>query len=362
MNILFRADASKKIGTGHIMRCLTLANELKKQGENTIFCSRHLTEPLEQIIETENHQLIRLKDEDKLHCSVLGDQYSTWLEASQVFDAEEMLNRIDINTIDWIIVDHYALDSHWHHKINDNNKNIKILVINDLFDKSHHCDLFLNQNIVLNRSSAYDNLLDDLVEKLIGPKYALLRDEFSHYRSAVGIRNTGVKNILVFFGGIDINNVTEKTLFALSQVEHENLVVKVVIGATHPKIVELKELCDVLGFELHVQVDNMAELMCWADLSIGASGSASWERSCLGLPALIMTLADNQVAIADAGERAGIMSYLGKDEELTIADITHAISNLCNNPNKLSRMSEACFETTDGDGKQRVIESIRALS
>jgi len=362
MNILFRADASKKIGTGHIMRCLTLANELKKQGENTIFCSRHLTEPLEQIIETENHQLIRLKDEDTLHRSVLGDQYSTWLETSQAFDAEEMLDRIDINTIDWIIVDHYALDSHWHHKINDNNKNIKILVINDLFDKPHHCDVFLNQNIVLNHSSAYDNLLNDHVEKLIGPKYALLRDEFSYYRTTANIRNSGVENILVFFGGIDINNVTGKTLSALAQVENTNLAVKVVTGATHPKIDELKELCDVQGFKLHVQVDNMAELMCWADLSIGASGSASWERSCLGLPSLIMALADNQVAIADAGECAGIMSYLGKDEELTIADITDAISNLCNNPDKLSRMSEACFEYTDGAGKQRVIERIRALS
>jgi UDP-2,4-diacetamido-2,4,6-trideoxy-beta-L-altropyranose hydrolase len=362
MNILFRADASKNIGTGHIMRCLTLANELKKQGENTIFCSRHLTEPLEQIIETENHQLIRLKDEDKLHRSVLGDQYSAWLETSQAFDAEEMLNRIDINTIDWIIVDHYALDSLWHHKITADNKNIKILVINDLFDKAHHCDLFLNQNIVLNHTSAYENLLDEHVEKLIGPKYALLRDEFSHYRSAVGIRNTGVKNILVFFGGIDINNVTGKTLSALTEVEHKNISVKVAVGVMHPKIVELKELCAAQGFKLHVQIDNMAELMCWADLSIGASGSASWERSCLGLPTLIMSLADNQVAIADAGERAGIMRYLGKYEELTIADITHAISNLCNNPDKLSRMSEACFETTDGDGKQRVIERIRALS
>lgn len=362
MNVLFRADASKKIGTGHIMRCLTLANELKSQGEDTVFCSRHLTKSLEHTIKNLGHQLIILRDVEKSDSHEVVDQYSSWLETSQEFDANEMMARIEMEKIDWIVVDHYALDRQWHQKIKDNNKSIKIFVINDLFDKSHHCNLFLNQNVVMNEQSAYENLLDPGVGKLLGPKYALLRDEFIYYQSKSDVRNKGVKNILVFFGGIDANNVTGKTLLALAQVEHENLLVKVVIGAAHPKIDELRKLCEYQGFNFHVQINNMAELMCWADLSIGASGSASWERSCLGLPSIIISLADNQIAIAEAGESAGIMTYLGKDEALTPVDIANAIAELCAQPDRLRRMSEACFECTDGAGKQRVVERMRELS
>lgn len=196
----------------------------------------------------------------------------------------------------------------------------------------------------------------------MGPKYALLRDEFIRYRPQSKIRAFGVNNVLVFFGGIDSNNTTGKTLSALTQVSNYTLSVEVVIGAAHPKIDELRAQCKSQGFNLNVQVDNMAELMCWADLAIGASGSASWERCCLGLPSIIMSLADNQVVIAKAGESAGIMNYLGKDEELTQDDITHSISELCRRPDKLKRMSEACFECTDGTGKQRVIAKMRGLS
>lgn len=362
MNVLFRADASMKIGTGHIMRCLTLANELKQQGENTTFCCRHLTESLEQTIKASGHQLIRLTDKHNAGSDEIIDQYSAWLETSQFFDVTEVMARIDIADIDWLVVDHYALDICWHNKIKLNNSNIKILVINDLFERSHQCDLFLNQNIVLNGENSYNNLLDENVGKLLGPQFALLRDEFSDYRLQARIRNSGVNTILVFFGGVDVNNTTEKTILALAQLAHKKLSVDVVIGAAHPKIDELKDLCNFHGFKLHIQIENMAELMYMADLSIGASGSASWERCCLGLPSLIISLADNQVAIAEAGDNAGIMSYLGKDEELTGRDITNAVAEMCNNPKRLSRMSTVCFETNDGTGKKRVIEKMRALS
>lgn len=362
MNVLIRADASKKIGTGHIMRCLTLANELKKQGEHAIFCSRHLTESLKNTILVSGHQLIRLENEDDSDSREVVDQYSSWLETSQNFDADEMLGKIELKQVDWVIVDHYALDSIWHHKIKDNNEHVKILVINDLFDKTHDCDLFLNQNIIFNENSVYENYLGSNVDKLLGPKYALLRDEFIRYRSKAEIRTYGVKNVLVFFGGIDINNTTGKTLSALTKIDDQRLSVEAVIGAAHPRIDDLRDQCKSQGFNLNVQVDNMAELMCWADLSIGASGSASWERCCLGLPSIIISLADNQIAIAEAAESTGIMNYLGKDEELTQFDIATAVTALCESTDELARMSATCFAYVDGSGKQRVIEKMRALS
>jgi UDP-2,4-diacetamido-2,4,6-trideoxy-beta-L-altropyranose hydrolase len=362
MNIMFRVDASRIIGTGHIMRCLTLANELKKQGENTIFCSRHLTENLENMIVSLGHQLIKLIDKDKVEINHQVDQYSSWLETSQDFDANEVIAKVKLENIDWVVVDHYALDTCWHKKIKENYKDIKILAINDLFEKSHSCNLFLNQNVVLNEDSAYKTLLDTTVSKLLGPKYSLLRDEFNQYREQAEIRKNGVKNILVFFGGIDIDNVTGKALSALAQIENDTFSVKVVIGAAHPKADEIKQMCVTYGYNLNIQIDNMAELMAWADLSIGASGSASWERSCLGLPSIIITLADNQVAIAKAAESVGLIKYLGKNEEVDQLSIKSAVIELCNNSDELNRMSETCFEYTDGFGKKRVIEKMRALS
>jgi len=362
MNILFRADASKKIGTGHIMRCLTLANELKKQGENTIFCSRHLTAGLENIIVSLGHQLIKLIDEDRVENNNVADQYSSWLETSQYFDADEVVAKVQLEVIDWLVVDHYALDVQWHHKIRENCNNIKILVINDLFDKYHSCDLFLNQNIVGDEGRAYRTLLDANVSKLVGPKYSLLRDEFNQYRKKSSVRKNGVKNILVFLGGIDIDNVTGKVLSALAQIENATFSVRVVIGVSHPSIDEIKIMCASCGYNLSIQVDNMAELMAWADLSIAASGSASWERSCLGLPSIIIALADNQIAIAEAAENVGLIKYLGKNEEINQLSIKNAVIELCNDTDELQRMSEICFEYTDGLGKRRVVEKMRALS
>lgn len=366
MKILFRVDASIKIGTGHVMRCLTLANELKSQGETTIFCSRHLTDTLAGIIQAAGHQLVRLVnkesiDKESIESSDPSDQYTSWLETSQNFDADEMVSKVKMEDIDWVIVDHYALDFQWHRKIKENNKNIKLLVINDLFEKSHDCELFLNQNIVQNKDKAYQSLLKGEVSKLIGPNYALLRNEFNEYRQVAKVRNSGLKNILIFFGGVDINNTTGKTLIALSKI-NQDVDVKVVVGATHPKIGELDKLCDSFGFSLHVQVNNMAELMVWADVSIGASGSATWERSCLGLPTVVLSLADNQIPIAEAANDAGLVFYLGKDADVSPSDITNAVSEIRDNPQRLARMSEACFDSVDGLGKKRVVDKIRELS
>jgi UDP-2,4-diacetamido-2,4,6-trideoxy-beta-L-altropyranose hydrolase len=371
MKILFRVDASIKIGTGHVMRCLTLANELKNQGETTIFCSRHLTDTLAGIIQAAGHQLIRLANKESIKNESIDqktissepcDQYTSWLGTSQKFDADEMVSSIKMEDIDWVIVDHYALDFQWQRKIKDNNKNIKLLVINDLFEKSHDCELFLNQNIVQNKDRAYQSLLNEEVSKLIGPSYALLRDEFNEYRQGAKVRRAGVKNILIFFGGVDINNTTGKTLVALSKIKNQDLNVKVVVGATHPKIDELDKFCDSFGFSLHVQVNNMAELIVWADVSIGASGSATWERSCLGLPTIVVSLADNQIPIAEAANDAGLVFYLGKDADVSPSDITNAVSELRDNPQRLARMSEACFDSVDGLGKKRVVDKIREIS
>ena len=336
MKIVFRADASKKIGTGHVMRCLTLANELKKQGETTIFCSRHMTNALADIIKSAGHKLVRLVNKESIDRSDPSDQYTSWLETSQNFDADEMVSKVNMEEIDWVIVDHYALDSQWQRKIKDNFKRIKRLVVNDLFEKPHDCELFLNQNIIQHEDKAYQSILSDKAVKLIGPSYALLREEFNEYRQVAKVRNSGVKNILIFFGGIDINNTTGKTLVALSKIENLDLNVKVVVGATHPKIDELSKKCGSFGFGLHVQVNNMAELMVWADLSIGASGSATWERSCLGLPTIVLSLADNQVAIAEAANDAGLVYYLGKDENVRPLDITNAVSEIRDNPQYLA--------------------------
>jgi RimJ/RimL family protein N-acetyltransferase len=193
---------------------------------------------------------------------------------------------------------------------------------------------------------------------LLGPRYALLRDEFRVLHEQIKPRSGGVKRILVFFGGVDANNYTGIAIAALSNVDIPELHVDVVIGVQHPQREQIKDVCAQYGFICHVQTDKMAELMSKADLAIGAGGAATWERCCLGLPALVFCTADNQKAqVADAANVGLLYAPLASDTDFEFLIQRHVVTLSENRP-LLRLFSKLAMLEVDGCGLQRVIDAI----
>lgn len=354
MRVAIRVDATAKIGTGHFMRCLTLAEELHKQAVQVRFISRNLPPHLRSLLEEKGMEFVALNsDVSPERTDELA--HSAWLGTSQLLDANETLLAIKGHAWDWIVVDHYALDVRWESAVRGSTK--RILVIDDIADRQHDCDVLLDQNFYADMRSRYDGKVPDHCVKLLGPRYALLRDEFRKLRAQVKPRTGEVKKILVFFGGVDAGNYTGSALEALAALESKQFKIDVVIGAQHPCREQIQHTCAAQGYECHVQTSRMAELMAEADLAIGAGGTATWERCCLGLPSISLCVAENQQKqIADAAE-VGLLYAISNDEAVVDAIRTHA-NALLKNPALLKHISHTEMNSVDGKGVTRIVSTM----
>lgn len=348
--IAIRVDASVLIGTGHFMRCLTLADALKKHGTDVCFISRHLPEHLCEMLVNNGHRYKKLATVTNTVSSE-ETAYSNWLGTSQVVDAHHTLSALAEDVWDWLIVDHYALDARWEMIIRPQVKNI--LVIDDIANRPHDCDVLLDQNYYPDMESRYTEKVPDHCMLLLGPQYALLRDVFKHLRQDISPRTGKVRAILVFFGGIDLDNCTERTIDALSTVSSAKLKIDVVIGKQHPNRIAIEEKCLHLGFACHVQTERMAELMAAADLAIGAGGSACWERCSLGLPSLLITVADNQREIVAGLDQLQACLSIG-DLAISSDTISRHLKKIMDNPELLNTLSKNAYALVDGAGALRV--------
>ena len=354
--IAFRVDASTQIGTGHFMRCLTLADELRKGGAEVCFICRDLSAHLVEMLVDRGISLQQLAGEPI--APPAGDlAHSHWLWTDQVHDAQASLQVMGDVQWDWVIVDHYALDHRWERIMRKATK--KIMAIDDIADRRHDCDILLDQNYYLDMNERYQGKVPKQCRLLLGPRYALLREEFRELRKRTQPRDGKVRRILVFFGGVDAGNYTGLAIKALTGLELKDIAVDVVIGAQHPSRAEIEHACAAAGFACHVQTSRMAELMATADLAIGAGGSATWERCCLGLPALSVCVADNQCKqIADAAEQGLIYSLPGGDD-LTSVFQRHIGAILENEPLR-KLISRTAIHEVDGLGVNRVAATLGA--
>lgn len=357
MRIIFRVDASQLIGSGHVMRCLTLANNLKMHEAETIFICRHLPEYLQSMLEQQHHIVYRLSTPD-IQRDNAG--YAEWLGVSQEEDAIDTINIIGNKTCDWMVVDHYALDIIWETSIRLISKNI--LVIDDLAQRKHACDLLLDQNLYLDMSSRYLHLVPSQCNCLLGPVYALLRPEFSVLRNQIKPRDGKIGRILVFFGGMDAINLTGRVLESLRDNILDDVIVDVIIGKQHPKISSIQALCEELGFICHIQTSEIAQLMSLADFSIGAGGTATWERCCLGLPTMAFIAAENQEKLIYDAAKAGLIIAAGNVNDalsIDIAVVTKKIVEVLKNKKLLSDISRMGMSLVTGDGVEKVRRAMR---
>jgi len=351
MRVIFRVDASLKMGTGHVMRCLTLAVELKNYGASVEFICRKHKGNLIHIIRNIGFTVVELKLHDvKKNDSNLT--HSDWLGATQSQDAIDCISILKTSKVDWLIVDHYSIDQSWQKILKKYYS--KLLVIDDLSDRHHNCDIFLDQNFG-RKDEDYIKLLPEYSEKLLGSKFALLRKEFSHWRefSLARREKPSLKKILISMGGVDAENITGQVLKELSSCKlPEDIMVTILLGETAPHITNIRKVVKNFPYsaELKVNVNNMAEIMANSDLAIGASGSTSWERCCLGLPAIQISIAMNQNIIADKLASKNAIKVIKEIEELP--KILKSANNWMKDVSNIS--SDIC----DGLGSKRVVNII----
>ncbi|MGE5701490.1 MAG: UDP-2,4-diacetamido-2,4,6-trideoxy-beta-L-altropyranose hydrolase [Clostridia bacterium] len=337
MKAVFRADASVVIGSGHLMRCLTLAKMLRKNGASVTFVTRDLGGDFSSLVENENFPLIQLPVPKE--GIVTAKEHEQWLGVEWQMDAEDTIASLqNVGSVDWLIVDHYGIDNRWERFIRPFVS--KIMVIDDLADRLHDCDLLLDQNYYDNMHTRYDGLVAPSCQMLLGPQYALLREEFTGMVKKGRIRDGEVKRILVFFGGSDPTNETMKTLEALRSLTLSEIVTDVVVGVGNPAKEQVKQFCSEMpNTNYHCQIENMAELMMLADLSIGAGGSTTWERCYLGLPTIIIMTASNQVETTKALAKNQIVWNLGFHSDVTVEEVRNALREVLKHTEKVRELS-----------------------
>lgn len=325
---LIRADASVHIGAGHVMRCLTLAQQIRDEGQNDIaFICRDEPGHLAGLIHEQGYLVTLLP-------AVTPFSWET--------DAQQVMKSLDAETTDWLVVDHYGIDSRWEILLRNNAD--RIAVIDDLANRPHDCDAIIDQNYRQGLAERYDHLVPVGCIKLLGPQYLLMRPEFASARQTLKRDFSAVRRILVNFGGMDEANLSLRALQAIQSLNIVGLMVDVVIGQSNPHRTTLQQEIDgVPGITLHVQTDRMAELICAADLAIGASGASTWERCSLGLPTLALVLADNQREAAGELGEAGIIVNLG-ESDITVHKLAAEVDRLMKDHGLRASLSERSMQ------------------
>lgn len=354
MKIVFRVDASASIGTGHLMRCLTLAEALRERDAQIRFFCREHTGNLITLLR-QKAMPVTVLPAPTTDQTTLGEDYAAWLGVTQAEDAEQTLEALNDEKPDWLVVDHYGLDVEWEQRLRPHIG--KLMVIDDLANRYHDCDVLLDQNYSAEGERRYAGLVPDDCTLLVGPRYALLRPEYAAYRKTLCARDGQIRRVLVFFGGTDPENVTGMALEALSHPDLKHLEVDVVIGVNNPhrKTIGQQVLHRPLT-TLHEPRPHLADLMAKADLAIGAGGATTWERMCLGLPSVVVSIAGNQQPASKVLAGAQMIYYLGHSSDVKPGQLSLFILKLSSEASTLADMSAREQLEVDGLGVARARE------
>jgi UDP-2,4-diacetamido-2,4,6-trideoxy-beta-L-altropyranose hydrolase len=350
--VVFRVDASNQIGIGHVMRCITLAEVLSKAGTKCLFLSRLFTGNLVDLVRGKGYEVITLPLPETAQVHVDGEpSHSHWRGVSVEVDAQQTKEAIAGLVVDWLVVDHYGLWKPWEIEMRAHCRNI--FVIDDLADREHDCDLLLDQNSG-RASKDYIKLVNSSATLLIGPCYAMLRPEFSSLRTESLSRRfrPEFKRLLVTMGGVDKENFTGRVLDALmSAALPGNMRITVVMGLHAPWVTEVRAqaLTMTRPTEVLVGVSNMARLMTDCDLAIGAAGSTTWERCCLGLPTIQLVLAENQVQAATAVVAQGAALGIPCESSISI-ELPKLIRKIDDDKRILVELAEHASRICNGSG------------
>jgi len=366
MRIAIRADASTAIGTGHVRRCLTLAQDLRAAGSEVLFLMKDHPGALFDLIRREGFACVALSAPDADASPAADDPaHGPWLGCDWTQDAGETAAALTGHDPqgrgwDWLVVDHYALDARWHGALRA--QVARIMVMDDLADRPLDCDLLLDSSDVTADADRYAPHLARPTPLLLGPRHALLRPEFQALRAERPASDRTVPErprLLITYGGVDAVNMTGRALQAVAPLMARLGGLRVVMGSAARHLSEVQaQMAELSGAELLIDTDRMAQLMAEADLALGAGGTTSWERCCLALPTLLTAIADNQAGIARDLARAGAALTTPPAQQCSVEDLRAALIGLLDAPDRLAALASGAAAICDGQGSARVIAAL----
>jgi len=353
--VLIRADASAYIGTGHVMRCLALAFQLQQCGYNVGFISRIMPQKISQLIEEHGMTICWLQP-------VNGSEQVNWLADNELLDAQQVVDVVRFLKPQWVVADNYGIGSPWEQQVSSEGGHL--LVIDDLANRTHHCDLLLDQNYVPNFTTRYDKWGLTQARGLYGPEFVLLRSAFSEARSSLESYQHRLNKqiITICFGGSDPSNETMKALIGLLQFDN-TFDVNVIVGGVYRHYDALTKLAsNHHNVTIFQQANNIELHLANSFLAIGAVGTMTWERCCLGVPSIVASIANNQLTVAKYLDKMQYHNYIGHSDQIDADDYANAVKNLMNDTNQLFNQHERVSLLIDGLGAKRVVSRMRKVS
>lgn len=361
MKIVFRVDASIQMGTGHVMRCLTLANALKNQGAECHFICREHPGNMIGLITQQGHHVYSLpyigtSQQLKQKNHVVDLSHASWLGVTQDEDANLCVSIIKSLQPDWLILDHYALDIRWEQKLRPFCQ--RIMVIDDLADRQHDCDILIDQNYLPFYEQRYDRLVPATTKKLLGPSFILLRDEFLKLREEKPQRtSTTEAHFLINFGGVGNYSLLSKVIEAINIFQKQSFYIVTGKLEVH-QFLKLKKTISYSKVKIVETAANMANLMSQSQYAIGACGSTVWERFCLGLNSGLVEMAENQIPLLSYLTKMNLIDNLGEFNSLTTDNILNLLETFDLTDAKYSHRKSEIMNLIDGKGTQRVVDMV----
>lgn len=360
MKVIIRTDSSHLIGTGHVVRCLTLAKYLRSRGDKIKFVCRRLPGMIVDLIRSSDIEVhligSPIEAEQNLQCKTNDAPHGYWLPVSEQQDAMEFIEVAQgLGHADWIIVDHYALTEVWEKQVL-NSFQTRLFFIDDLADRKHHCDILLDA-CSLNERNPYAGLVPNHTQVYQGPLYAILRSQFISHRPKEYRSQSEIRSVMVFSGGRSYPEFLTLMIETLSSDSFKTLHKHFVIPDFERHAFPIqKNLLGIKNVHVHRRIDNMAEFMSHMNLYIGSGGLITWERFCVGLPGLVVSVADNQTAISKTLGDLGYQIYLGESSKLSVDQLSQELVRICGNPNHLNECGRKAFDLVDGRGIERVYQ------
>ncbi len=358
---LFRADSSTEIGSGHVMRCLSLAVALRSRGHVCHFVCRDLSGTIAEKVPAEGFELTLLPTpQNPFNPEPNQVPHAHWAGVDWQQDASQTAAAARAFAPDWIVLDHYGFDANWSRYVTRHGQ-YKHLIIDDLADRKQHADLLLDQGIA-RVAADYSGLVNETCQVLAGMQYSVMKPEFARLRDASLARRADAASgrLLLALGGYDPTNLTGVILQTIAGAKPAAIKhIDVVVGLLASHRVALQELCHQMpvASRLHIDTPDMPQLMLNADFAIGGAGLTAIERCVMGLPSIVIVQADNQIEQAkQLHDRNAAIRFDGSPLSQQ-AEFAQAIEQLCD-PTIQRRLSTAAASISDGLGLERLIERI----
>lgn len=345
VEVLVRADAGMGIGFGHLTRCLAVSRHLTERGVSVTVATRAALPAIIGQMNDAGAKVLSLPAGEPRE----DPDAPVWTQEAQRADAAEVISQAPPGGWDALIVDHYQLDSVWESEVAPITK--RTIAIDDLANRSHKVDVLVDQNWYgIDDHERYAGLVDDETLLLLGPRYAMLHHEYAVARERRGLVSNPPRSVMVSFGGTDVGQQTAKAVVALAM--HEDVGIEVVLGTELALTDKIRYLSNHPRVRLHIALPNLVRRMSEVDLVIGAGGTATWERICMGVPAIVTTVSENQSGVTKALHKAGVTRWLGTSDVVTDSDYSLAVTEA------LSGKLPTVLPIVDGYGAGRVAMAV----